>query len=83
MGLNPYHCITHVCVVLSNMFRMVLETDANVIAGKVAMQSAEASGSLSEQVRLDMTISTNYTTFEQSNSLYSDYSFDRFVLFEL
>ncbi|KAL1204463.1 Coatomer subunit zeta-3 [Cardamine amara subsp. amara] len=28
---------------------MVLETDANVIAGKVAMQSAEASGSLSEQ----------------------------------
>lgn len=65
------------------MFRMVLETDANVIAGKVAMQSAEASGSLSEQVRLDMTISTNYTTFEQSNSLYSDYSFDRFVLFEL
>lgn len=65
------------------MFRMVLETDANVIAGKVAMQSAEASGSLSEQVRLDMAISTNYTTFEQSNSLYSDYSFDRFVLFEL
>lgn len=65
------------------MFRMVLETDANVIAGKVAMQSAEASGSLSEQVRLNMTISTNYTTFEQSNSLYSDYSFDRFVLFEL
>ncbi|KAF8114648.1 hypothetical protein N665_0035s0027 [Sinapis alba] len=28
---------------------MVLETDANVIAGKVAMQSAEASGSLSKQ----------------------------------
>jgi len=34
---------------------MVLETDANVIAGKVAMQSAEASGSLSEQVRRNMT----------------------------
>lgn len=33
---------------------MVLETDANVIAGKVAMQSAEASGSLSEQVRCNM-----------------------------
>ncbi|CAN8246867.1 unnamed protein product [Cochlearia groenlandica] len=28
---------------------MVLETDANVIAGKVAMQSAEAGGSVSEQ----------------------------------
>lgn len=37
------------------MFRMVLETDANVIAGKVAMQSAETSGSLSEQVRHNIT----------------------------
>lgn len=64
-------------VVLWNMFRMILETDANVIAGKVAMQSAEASGSLSEQVRCNMTT----TTFEQSDSLYRDYVFDHFVHF--
>lgn len=58
MVFESYHGDIHVCVVflflikcaLSYMFRMVLETDANVIAGKVAMQSAEASGSLSEQV---------------------------------
>jgi hypothetical protein len=31
------------------VLRVVLETDPNVIAGKVAMQSTEASGSLSEQ----------------------------------
>lgn len=38
------------------VFRVVLETDPNVIAGKVAMQSTEASGSLSEQV---MTITSS------------------------
>ena len=52
---------------LCYMFRMVLETDANVIAGKVAMQSAETSSSLSEQVWCSMTF------FEQSDSLHSDY----------
>jgi len=36
--------------------RVVLETDPNVIAGKVAMQSTEASGSLSEQVTTLLTI---------------------------
>lgn len=36
-------------------FRVVLETDPNVIAGKVAMQSTESSGSLSEQVIDNMT----------------------------
>ena len=39
------------------VFRVVLETDPNVIAGKVAMQSTEASGSLSEQV---MTITASF-----------------------
>ena len=42
-----------VCVIVGcgiYVFRVVLETDPNVIAGKVAMQSTEASGSLSEQV---------------------------------
>lgn len=59
------------------MFRMVLETDANVIAGKVAMQSAEASGSLSEQVRCNMTTTTLATTFIEICV------FDHFVHFEL
>lgn len=48
--LNPVTVIVMLMCPLSYMFRMVLETDANVIAGKVAMQSTEASGSLSEQV---------------------------------
>lgn len=64
-GLNPIRVI--VMCALCCMFRMVLETDANVIAGKVAMQSAETSSSLSEQVWCSMTF------FEQSDSLHSDY----------
>ena len=43
------------------MFRVVLETDPNVIAGKVAMQSTEASGSLSEQV---LTITASFIVFD-------------------
>ena len=44
--------------------RVVLETDPNVIAGKVAMQSTEASGSLSEQVMANMTITASFIVFD-------------------